>query len=283
MLKRQGFREVASSFGHSMKKKLVNSIAGPRSGSVAASGHKGPQSPDPLAKVAFDAGEIELRKLGRDMRDGLCQELAGIGLLVESFQGKVPCHNSPCEREIVSIGELMRQAIRSARRIVRTLEPLETEPNALPAALQNLAVDMGDAFGVACHFREGKSPKNIDHSVAIHLFRVAQIFLDHAIAKGGATAATIALKPSKGEVEMRVSVRAAGSNPPGDLAKSPVWAMIEHRARAMGAGLTVSSRGGLCLICRAPNRKAGNHAVGKSHGRNPSRSGRGKEKNISRG
>jgi signal transduction histidine kinase len=226
---------------------------------------------------------MEFRKLGRHMRDGLCQELAGIGLLIETFQGRIPCHNSPCEREVVSIGMLMRQAIQSARRIIRTLEPLETDPSDLPVALRHLVEDTSAATNLACEFRGSDSVMILEAGAAIQLFRIAQICLEFAVSASVAGAVRISLMQSRGHVELCVAAPARGANRAGDLAKSPSWAMIQHRARAMGAGVTLADRGGLCLICRAPNRKAGQHADRNGQGRNSPRGGRGKEKNLPRG
>jgi signal transduction histidine kinase len=93
----------------------------------------------------------EQRRIGQDLHDGLCQHLAGIefrAAVIASQLGVAP----EAQREIVKIGELIREGSRQARMLSRGLSPVSLEAEGLIAAVKELAQRAGDFFDSCFRF-----------------------------------------------------------------------------------------------------------------------------------
>src|SRR3984893_13298815 len=151
----------------------------------------------------------EQTRIGQDLPDGLCQQLAGIefrnSVLVQQL-----ADNPAAQAEAGAIGELMRGVTRAARTLARGLSPVHLEANGLMSALEELSANTAKLFNVSCRFDCRRPVLLTNNGVATHLYRIAQEAIGNAIKHGSAKSVPVALGESNCEVSLTVSDSGCG-------------------------------------------------------------------------
>ena len=198
-----------------------------------------------LEKEVLEVSEREQQRIGKDLHDGVCQELAGIAFLVQSIQQRLQAGGSVHPTEASQVTKLLEQAVRHARQLSHGLYPVDPQPNGLAVALAQLAATTTDMFHVACDFRRDGDVELYNPSAATHLYRIAQEAVRDAIRHGRASRITIELRQRGGAIELSVCDNGIGLNDNGRLRDDMVMNMIQHRAKVVGASLQIRpGRGG---------------------------------------
>jgi len=209
-----------------------------------------------LEKEILDVSEREQQRLGHDLHDGLCQELAGIAFLVQSCQQKLVASGVIEPPEVAQVTELLQKALRHARGLSRGLYPVDPQPNGLAVALVDLATNTADVFKIRCTFDCPKPVTMRDPIAATHLFRIVQEAVRDAIRHG--KAGQIAIELARTKDTLRVTINDDGIKLGGDgrFREDRVLHMMKQRARIIGAKLSVMSRngGGVSVVCELPDR-----------------------------
>jgi PAS domain S-box-containing protein len=92
-----------------------------------------------LEQEILDVSGRERQSIGRDLHDGLGQELTGVALMLRGLAGRV---RERCPEALDSVNEivgLVNQSIENARSLARGLLPVRTETGGLAFALRELA------------------------------------------------------------------------------------------------------------------------------------------------
>ena len=204
-----------------------------------------------LEEELLNASSREQQRIGQDLHDSLCQQLAGI-----EFQNSVLvqqlCKRPEAQAEAARIGELIRNATKQARALARGLSPVEIEPNGLMAALNNLAINATHLFRVRCSF-ECPQPVLLENRIsATHLYRIAQEAIGNAVKHGQAQAIVISLKHVDQELVLTVKDNGIGFSQDGRTIEGMGLRIMEYRADMIGAMLRIDSikGGGTTVACR---------------------------------
>ncbi|MBV8481232.1 MAG: PAS domain S-box protein [Verrucomicrobia bacterium] len=204
-----------------------------------------------LEEELLDASSREQQRIGQDLHDSLCQQLAGIefqnSVLVQQL-AKVP----ETQAEAARIGELIRNATKQARSLARGLSPVEIEPNGLMAALNILATNAANLFRVNCSF-ECPQPVLLKNRIsATHLYRIAQEAIGNAMKHGQAKTIVISLKSLDGEIILTVKDNGVGFSQAGRAIEGMGLRIMEYRADMIGAMLRIDSieGKGTTVACR---------------------------------
>ncbi len=120
-----------------------------------------------LEQEILQISELEQRRIGQDLHDGICQHLAATQLMSQSLARRVKTDAAQAHR----VAEHVQEAIVEIRRLARGLCPVVLESEGLMAALQELADSAEKLFRVACRFTCARPVKLDDHNAATHLFR----------------------------------------------------------------------------------------------------------------
>jgi PAS domain S-box-containing protein len=204
-----------------------------------------------LEEELLNASSREQQRIGQDLHDSLCQQLAGIefqnSVLVQQLS-KTP----EAQAEAARIGELMRNATKQARALARGLSPVEIEPNGLMAALNNLAINATDLFRVHCSFECPEPVLLENRASATHLYRIAQEAIGNAVKHGRAKTIFIILKRVDDELILTVKDDGAGFSQDGRSMEGMGLRIMEYRADMIGAMLRIDSlKGeGTTVACR---------------------------------
>ena len=206
-----------------------------------------------LEKEILETSTREQQRIGHDLHDGVCQQLAGIGFLSDILFDQLEEQNRPEAAAARKITELVNQANKQARGMARGLFPVRLEENGLASALEELANSAGAFFSTKCEFQCEPRVVIRDHSVAQHLYYIAQEAIINAAKHGKPRLIQIHLKADGGDGCLLL-VRDDGSGLPAMAAGTFGMGLriMKYRARLIHATLQVHNRleGGVEILCR---------------------------------
>jgi PAS domain S-box-containing protein len=204
-----------------------------------------------LEKEILEISDREQRRLGQDLHDGLCQQLAGIELMSQALEQKIAARSKADAARAGEIAGHVREAISQTRLLARGLSPVTLEFEGLMSALQELASNTEKIFHTACRF-ECEAPVLVsDQTVATHLFRIVQEAVSNAIKHGKATRITIVLSVRGDELMLSVGDNGPGLPQPVPKEKGMGLRIMQSRAGMMGGTLTTENNpdGGARVVC----------------------------------
>lgn len=205
-----------------------------------------------LESEVLQISEMEQRRIGQDLHDGICQHLAGIELLSEVLEQKLKNKAQAAQAE--TIASHVRDVIAQTRSLARGLSPVVLESEGLMAALTELAVNTQKLFGVKGKF-VCETPVYIhDLLVSTHLFRIAQEAVTNAIKHGKATQIEISLVTKLDKVVLSVRDNGKGFPPHEDSGKGMGLRIMKYRAGMIGATILFQRQnaGGMAVVCFLP-------------------------------
>ena len=206
-----------------------------------------------LEQAVLAVSEREQRRMGEDLHDGLCQQLAGIECMTRVLERKLTAKAAPEAATVTKVANLLRDSIGDARRLAQGLYPVKLEANGLMSALEELADDIHSLFKVSCRFECDGSVLVEDAVAATNLFRIAQEAVSNAIKHGQARHIVISLSHTRSRIAL--TVRNDGAAFPAQMDGQGMGLRImNHRAALIGAALTIKRDGktGAIVTCSLP-------------------------------
>jgi len=198
--------------------------------------------------------EEEQARIGQDIHDDLCQQLAAIGCLAKVAQKSLTKAGSAEAQSLAEIVHLVSKANTRARETSRGLMPVVIDSGGLMAALEELAQSTARAFEVACEFRYDNPVQLADNKASVQLFRVAQEAVSNAVKHGQASRVDLHLARQSGNIVL--TIRDNGIGIPDLPAKGTGMGLLtmSHRAQMMGGSLKIEPRagGGTQVTCSVP-------------------------------
>ena len=145
--------------------------------------------------------EEEQVRIGRELHDGIGQQLAGIAFLARSLSDRLARGHDVGDQALQRDGELVSQlaakAMESCRNLSRELSPAQAHHGDLQAALSQLCRDASAVYGADCALVLPEQPARrlgrLPPAVASHAFRVAQEAVNNALRHGRARRVRILL------------------------------------------------------------------------------------------
>jgi len=194
-------------------------------------------------KMILEISNREQRRIGHDLHDGVCQQLAGIAFmtsaLAEELDEQGVAHSTQAER----ISSMINEVIDHTRGIARGLFPIWLEENGLISALEELATNASEIFKLNCRFTTQSPPDEIENTIALHLYYIVLEAVANAAKHGHAQNVEIRLEPARGKYLLTIRDDGAGFST--SSAGSGMGLRIMHyRAGAIGASLEVKSQPG---------------------------------------
>ncbi|MBP7634069.1 PAS domain S-box protein [Candidatus Ozemobacteraceae bacterium] len=194
--------------------------------------------------------------IGRELNEGLCQELVGIMCLCEVVRENQQGRDTIAIEDVTGIRDLLADAVKQARAMAKGLNPLLADPRSLDNSLELLAERTSEMFDTACRFTHAGSIEIGNPDQALSLYRIAQEAVHNAIRHGKARNIEIELDGDEGNVRLTVADNGCGragtaGNPSGMGLK-----IMAYRMQAMSGTLRITDRqgGGVKVECSAPKR-----------------------------
>lgn len=207
-----------------------------------------------LEKEVLQISELEQRRIGQDLHDGICQHLAGIEMMSHVLEQNLAKKSKPEAAQAEKIATHVRDVISQTRSLARGLSPLVLESEGLMAALAELAASTEKLFGVKCRF-ECPTPVYIhDLIIATHLFRIAQESVTNAVKHGKAREIEITMETKLEKIILTIRDNGSGFSQPSTKTKGMGLRIMQYRAGMIGATLLFQrqSKGGSAVICFLP-------------------------------
>ncbi len=208
-----------------------------------------------LEEKLLSISEEEQARIGQDIHDDLCQQLAAIGCLARVVYQRLAARDVPEALQLAEITRLITSANVRAREMSRGLMPVVLDSHGLMAALADLASSTERIFRVSCPFRCDPPVDVGDNKVATQLYRIAQEAVANAIKHSKADRIELGLQLEQGMLTLSISDNGCGITE-DDSNKSPGMGLLtmSHRARMIGGTLSIEPErfGGTIVRCVAP-------------------------------
>jgi signal transduction histidine kinase len=120
------------------------------------------------------------------LHDDLGQQLAGAWMMADVLQRTLMAEKSPQSAAAKKISELLQKALSHTRSLARGLHPVSPEQGGFRRALQNLAAQSSEMFGVKCRFECSETAPNQIETSMMHLYRITQEAVSNAVKHGKA-------------------------------------------------------------------------------------------------
>ena len=210
-----------------------------------------------LEQRLLDAGSQERERLGHDLHDGLCQHLAGTGLVMRTLLSRLKRSLPLAEEDLETAARLVGEATAEARAMARGLVPVTVERLGIEASLDQVAEDLTKVHGTPVAADADLGGLEPDGQTAIQLFRIAHEAATNAAKHARAESIIIRLRPDAEEGnQLLLEVIDDGVGISSERrADSMGLRIMDYRARLIGGFLQVERRpeGGTRVTCRLSN------------------------------
>ncbi|WP_395740813.1 sensor histidine kinase [Prosthecobacter sp.] len=206
-----------------------------------------------LERDIVSVSEHEQQRIGQDLHDGICQQLAAIGCAARVLAEDLQAQGVSSAHDASLIEGSIQQVVVEARNLARGIFPVHVDRSGLAAALVDLGKMMSRLTGIPIVVDDCMDIPLDSPEVSMHLYRIAQEAVANAVKHSAATEIVITLKFASENLELSVEdngrgIRAIqGTNDEGMGLRT-----MHYRAQALKASLSVRQRpqGGTLVNCR---------------------------------
>ncbi len=205
-----------------------------------------------LEREVLEIAAGERQRIGQELHDTTCQELAGLGLLAQGLANQV-AEESPAEGGVATkIANGIEQALDHLRMILKGLFPVDVDANGLMAAFDELAAQTEALTGITCRFDWAEPITLRDNMTARHLYYIAKEAMTNAVKHGSPTHIEITLDRDGDFVALGVRDNGGGFSEPLDECQGMGLRIMHYRAGLIGATLSIGrvEGGGTVVACR---------------------------------
>ena len=201
-----------------------------------------------IAQVA----DRERHRLGQELHDSLGQHLTGTALAAQVLKEKLALRSASETAEAEKLVRYVEEGIDLTRNLARGFFSPELDADGLTVALQVLAGNITERFGIDCVFEGKESLRIPDSVIATQLYRIAQEAATNSIKHAGAQQIVIRLAMNRSELSLAISDDGIGF--PDRLPRSEGLGLqlMRHGASLAGASFDVRRNGqhGTIVTCK---------------------------------
>lgn len=208
-----------------------------------------------LEKEILDTSEQVQRRIGQDLHDDLCQQLAGIEFLSQRLARQLAGTSKSGASRAREIARIALEAMNYTRALSHGLTPVRLEADGLMVALRELGSGTKRIFGIDCRFRCDGAVLIHDSTMSIHLYRIAQEAVSNAVKHGKARRIDIHLRNTGDRIVLSVRDHGKGMRARTRLPKGMGLQIMQYRADVIGGTLAMepAANGGTCVTCTVRN------------------------------
>ena len=197
-----------------------------------------------LEREILEISNREQRRIGHDLHDGVCQQLAGIAFLTSTLAEELAEEGVPQSPQAEKISDMINQAIDQTRGVARGLFPVRLEEKGLVAALEELASNAREVFKLHCRFVVEGPPVTVENEIALHLYYIVLEALANAAKHSGGSNVAITLQPSGDRWLLTIQDDGVGFSLSARNKEGMGLRILHYRARVIGATLNLQSKPG---------------------------------------
>jgi PAS domain S-box-containing protein len=197
-----------------------------------------------LEREILEISNREQRRIGHDLHDGVCQQLAGIAFMTSTLAEELAEDGVSQSNQAEKISGMINEAIDQTRGVARGLFPVRLEEKGLVAALEELASNAREVFKINCHFVMEGVPIAVENEIALHLYYIVLEALANTAKHSGGSNVFITLQPSGDRWLLTVQDDGIGFSLPSRNQEGMGLRILHYRARVIGATLNLHSKPG---------------------------------------
>ena len=197
-----------------------------------------------LEREILQISNREQRRIGHDLHDGVCQQLAAIAYRVDILADQLQERKLPESTEAERIGTLLNEAMSQTRSVARGLFPVRLEEEGLVSALEEVVINATKLFKVHCHFSCTGPEPQLETTVALHLYYIAREAVLNAAKHGNATKIAVAITRQHERFALTIQDNGQGFELNERHASGMGILIMRYRAKVIGATLDLKSRPG---------------------------------------
>lgn len=204
----------------------------------------------------------ERRRLAREMHDGVAQDIASLGYLVDAL-AVAPA--SPAQAESLRrLRERITAVVAQVRLSVQTLRTDVQASESLGAAVSGLARHLSESSGIPIRVTVNERTARLRPEIEAELLRMTQEAMTNAVRHSGATAIDVTCRVSAPAAE--ITVRDDGDGMGTGREDSYGLAIMRERAGLIDADLTIgpADPNGTVVTVRVPSRHATTSRTGEA-------------------
>lgn len=197
-----------------------------------------------LERQVLDISEREQRRIGQDLHDGVGQSIIGIGYLVSAVQQSLVSRSAPEAAELERVTALIAKCVQDVRDMAGGLFPEELRQGRITDALQDLARQTQNVYGMACRVTGRGAVRLADANRASQVYRIAQEAVNNAAKHSRAKAIGINLSQRRGDIILTVQDTGTGLPRAAGKPTGMGQRIMKYRADMIGATLQIESAAG---------------------------------------
>ncbi|GAB2879728.1 sensor histidine kinase [Nocardioides pacificus] len=196
----------------------------------------------------------ERRRLAREMHDGVAQDVASMGYLVDGLLERP--HSTEQADQLRLLRRTISAVVEEVRRTVLALRTETAERESLGEAIAALARHLGDVSSIPVRVSVDEGVTRLRPEVETELLRITQEAMTNAVRHAGASTVEVACHVDPPRAAIVVTDDGNGMGPPRP--DSHGLRIMHERARLIGARLDIRDRetGGVVLTVEVPHQVA---------------------------
>ena len=195
-----------------------------------------------LEREILEISTREQRRIGHDLHDGVCQQLAAIAYLVDMHADRLQEKSVADFAEAERIGNLINDVNGQARSVARGLFPVRLAEHGLVLALEELAASASSRYRITCRFVCEATPTKVDSEVELHLYYIVQEALSNAVNHGSSSTVIVTLAADEDRLKLTVQDNGTGFQLSDKNRSGMGIRIMRYRAKVIGAALDVQSQ-----------------------------------------
>jgi len=186
----------------------------------------------------------EQQRLGHDLHDGVCQQLAAIAYRAHIMARQLKEKNFSESAEASNISELINESLVQTRTVARGLFPVRLEEDGLAAAVEELTINIGKLYNIHCDYSTIGTLPTMHNSVAMHLHFIAQEAIMNAAKHSRASLITVRLNKENDFLVLTIKDNGVGFEAADEKRSGMGVGIMKYRAKAIGGILELQSQRG---------------------------------------
>jgi two-component system sensor kinase FixL len=186
--------------------------------------------------------DLEKKRIGRDLHDGVGQLLTGISLQSKALAGRLKERGCPESSELQNLATMVDDVIKRIREVVAGMAPSEIQNQDAATALQQLCQQIEDIHHIRCVFSAARPSLLINNpDIVKHLYFIAAESIHNAIRHGEADQIEVRLCQGTGPHQGELIIQNNGNCHPEDFSGTSGIGLcgMQFRAQALNGRLAI--------------------------------------------
>ncbi len=195
-----------------------------------------------LEQIVSTIAIEEQRRIGRELHDGIAQQLTGGALIAETLRRSLPPDSAIGLENVKHLTEILRQTHNDVRRLARGLMSETVDANDLIPILRGIAAEKSERYGISCVVDDAEYDESLltSDSAAFTIVQVAREAIHNAVKHSNAPNITVKISMNE-DFCLIVHDNGKGFEVSSDDPDNNGMRIMRYRAESVGGDLEVKS------------------------------------------